>query len=154
MILRNDPYYLGFGLNVSLRPGCFNCPFVGLERVADFTIADCWRVATDHPEWDDNKGTSLVLVNTPKAKEIWEEVLKSGKVEGGAYDLDLAQMRNMPLQQKARKPKKYEEFNRIFDETHSFAVAAKCFMSRKLILKATLTYWVKKLGWFYFRRHQ
>ena len=153
-ILRNDPYYLGFGLNISLRSGCFHCPFVGLERVSDFTMADCWRVASDHPEWDDNKGTSLVLVNTPKVKGIWDEVFKDGKVEGGVYDLDLAQMRNMPLQQKVRKPKNYDEFNRIFDESYSFAAAAKCFMSKKLIIKAIITYWVKKLGWFYFRRHQ
>lgn len=153
-ILRNDPYYFGFGLNVSLRSGCFACPFVGLERVSDFTIADCWRVATSHPEWDDNRGTSLVLVNTRKAMGIWDEILKGGKVAGGAYDLDLAQLRNMPLQQRARKPKQYEEFNRIFDETHSFEEAAKCFLSWKLIVRANLTYWVKKMGWFYFRRHQ
>ena len=154
MILRNDPYYLGFGLNVSLRSGCFSCPFVGLERVSDFTIADCWRVATSHPEWDDNKGTSLVLVNTRKAMGIWDEILKDGKIAGGLYDLDLAQMRNMPLQQRARKPKQYEEFNRVFDETHSFEKAAKSFLSWKLTFRASLTYWVKKMGWFYFRRHR
>ena len=154
VILRNDPYYLGFGLNVSLRPGCFACPFVGLERVADFTIADCWRVATSHPEWDDNRGTSLVLVNTRKAVGIWEETLKGGKIAGGPYDLDLAQMRNQPLQQRVRKPKQYEAFNRVFAETHSFEKAAKSFMSWKLVFRASLTYWVKKMGWFYFRRHQ
>lgn len=154
VILRNDPYYLGFGLNASLRPSCFACPFVGLERVADFTIADCWRVATSHPEWDDNRGTSLVLVNTPKAVGIWDEILNGGKIAGGPYDLDLAQMRNMPLQQRARKPKQYEEFNRVFDEAHSFEKAARCFLSRKLLFRASLTYWVKKIGWFYFRRHQ
>lgn len=151
---RSDAYFLGFGLNVTLRPGCFTCPYANLERVADFTLADCWRVATSHPEWDDGKGTSLVLVNSAAAAVIWEELLASGKVKGGAYDLDLAQMRNMPLMQRARKPAMYERFQKIFDETGSFAEAARCFLTRKLVLRATLVYWIKRLGWFYFRRHQ
>lgn len=153
-VLRNDPYFLGFGLNVTLRTSCFRCPYTNLERVADFTIADCWRVAATHPEWDDGKGTSLVLVNSAKAEAIWKELLASGKVKGGAYDLDLAQMRNMPLMQRARKPAMYERFQKIFDETDSFAEAARCFLTRKLVLRATLVYWIKRLGWFYFRRHQ
>lgn len=152
--LRNDPYYLGFCLNVTLRPSCFKCPYTNLERVADFTIADCWRVATTHPEWDDGKGTSLVLVNSAKAEAIWRELLASGKVKGGAYDLDLAQMRNMPLMQRARKPSMYDSFQKVFKETGSFEEAAKCFLSHRLILKANLVYWVKKLGWFYFKHHQ
>ena len=154
MILRNDPYYFAFGINVSLRPGCFTCPFVGLERVADFTIADCWRVASSNPEWDDNRGTSLVLVNTAKAQAVWDRIQASGRVKGGAYDLDLAQLRNMPLQQHAHKPNSYDAFNKVFDETGSFAEASKVFLSRKMTLKATIVYWVKKLGWFYFRRYQ
>lgn len=153
-VLRNDPYYLAFGIGDSLRPGCFNCPFIGLERVADFTIADCWRVAASNPEFDDGKGTSLVLVNSPKAAAIWKDVLASGKIKGGAYDLDLAQMRNMPLMQKAHKPRSYESFQRVFNETKSFNEAAKVFLTRKLLLKATIVYWVKKLGWFYFKHHQ
>ena len=111
-------------------------------------------MAATHPEWDDGKGTSLVLVNSAKAEAIWKELLASGKVKGGAYDLDLAQMRNMPLMQRARKPAMYERFQKIFDETDSFAEAARCFLTRKLVLRATLVYWIKRLGWFYFRRHQ
>lgn len=152
--LRNDPYYLGFCLNVTLRPSCFKCPYTNLERVADFTIADCWRVATTHPEWDDGKGTSLVLVNSANAEAIWKELWASGKVKGGVYDLDLAQMRNMPLMQRARKSSMYDSFQKVFKETGSFEEAAKCFLSHRLILKANLVYWVKKLGWFYFKHHQ
>lgn len=153
-ILRNDPYYLAFGVNVSLRPGCFACPFVGIERSSDFTIADCWRVAASNPEWDDNRGTSLVLVNTAKAQETWVRIHTEGRVKGGMYNLDLAQLRNMPLQQRAQKPNSYDRFNKIFDESGSFDAASKVFFSRKLTIKATLIYWVKKIGWFYFRKHQ
>ncbi len=154
MILRNDPWYLGFGLNATLREGCFKCPYVSLERVADFTIADCWRVAASNPDWDDNKGTSCVLVNSDKAMDVWNEIAASGKINCGEYDLDLAQMRNKPLMQRALKPRMYDKVQKVFDETGSFSEAAKCFMSRKLVLKAWLVFWVKKLGWFYFRKRQ
>lgn len=154
MILRNDPWYLGFGLNATLRKGCFQCPYVSLERVADFTIADCWRVAASNPEYDDGKGTSCVLINSDKAKAIWDEVRQSGRVTCGEYDLDLAQMRNMPLMQRARKPEMYEAVQRVFDETKSFAEASRCFLSWKMILRARIIFWVKKIGWFYFRKRQ
>ena len=85
---------------------------------------------------------------------IWKGLLASGKVKGGAYDLDLAQMRNMPLMQRARKPLMYDRFQTVFSETGSFEAAAMCFISYRLVLKATLIYWVKRLGWFYFKLHQ
>lgn len=153
-IVGSDVFFAGYSTNTILRPGCFHCPYVGIERKSDFTIADCWRIAASKPEWDDNLGTSLVLVNTPKAMAIWKQVLESGIVRGGEYNLDLAQMRNMPLQQRASKPKCYEQFNRVFMETGSFASAAKVFYSRKMIVMAMITYWVRKFGWPYFRRHQ
>ena len=154
MIIRNDPWYLGFGLNATLREGCFSCPYTNLERVADFTIADCWRIAASHPEWDDNKGTSLVLVNTDKALAAWNEIATTGRVAFGEYDVDLAQMRNKPLMQKVMKPRMYDKVQKTFNETGSFSAAAKCFMSRKLVWRAKLIFWVKKIGWFYFRRKQ
>lgn len=154
MILRNDHWYLGYGLNATLRRGCFECPFTNLERVADFTISDCWRVASSHPEWDDNKGTSMVLVNSEKADRMWQELVSAGKIKCRDYDLDLAQMRNMPLMQKAMRPVYYDAVHKLFDEIGSFDQIAKFWMSRKVRILTTIKYWVKKLGWFYFRRKQ
>lgn len=154
MIIRNDPWYLGFGFGATFREGCFSCPYTTLERVADFTIADCWRIAASHPEWDDNKGTSLVLVNSDRALSVWNDIAASGKVAFGEYDIDLAQMRNMPLMQKAKKPRMYERVQKTFNETGSFAEASQCFMSRKLVWRTKLVFWIKRIGWFYFRRKQ
>ena len=153
-ILRCDPWYLGFALNATLRSCCFSCPYVSLERVSDFTIADCWRIAASNPEWDDNRGTSLVLVNSDKARLVWDEIVESKRVAASAYDIDLAQMRNMPLMQRAIKPAMYDEVQKTFDATGSFSAAAKCFMSRKLVWRAKMVFGVKKIGWFYFRKRQ
>lgn len=154
VIMRADPWYLGFALNATLREGCFKCPYVSLERVSDFTIADCWRIAASNPKWDDNKGTSCVFVNSGKAKKVWDEVRATGSISCGEYDLDLAQMRNMPLMQRAIMPGMYKKVQRVFDETGSFSAASKYFMSCKMVWKAKIIFWVKKFGWFYFRKRQ
>ena len=149
-----DPYFHGFSINAFLRSCCYTCPYARLERVGDFTIGDCWRVAASNPEYDDNRGTSLVLVNTDKAAEIWERVLKAGRVNGGDYDIDLAQCRNMALMHPPAKPRCYDGFMACFEETHSFREAAKLYMNWKKTGRYALMYYVKRFGWFYFKHHQ
>ena len=126
-----DPYFREFSKNTMLRDGCFKCPFAALSRPSDITIADCWRVAASNPEWDDNRGTSNVLVNTKRGAVLWDDVVTTGNVESHPYDLRLAQMRNHSLMEPSRKGGR-----------------------QKLLAYYWVQYWVKRIGWFYFRRHQ
>lgn len=69
-----DPYLRGFVGNLYLRPSCYDCQFKGISRQSDFTLADYWGVWEQLPEHHDGKGTSLVLLHTQKAKQLWEEL--------------------------------------------------------------------------------
>lgn len=69
-----DPFLQAFTKDICLRNSCTNCCAKGLERCTDFTLGDYWGVWDQHPEWDDNKGVSLVLVHTEGAKSILELV--------------------------------------------------------------------------------
>lgn len=69
--LKEDPYMLGFLRNYFLRPSCYKCIYAKLPRVSDITLGDFWGIDNKHPELDDNKGTSLVLVNTEKGREMF-----------------------------------------------------------------------------------
>ena len=149
-----DSYFHGFSINAFLRSSCYTCPFAKLERFSVFTIGDCWRVATSNPEYDDNKGTSLVLVNSDKAKSIWEMIQARGNIEGGTYNIDLAQSQNMALMHPPMKPKCYDNFKCIFEEAKSFTAAAKCYLDWKKTLKYMLLYYLKRIGWFYFKHCQ
>ena len=153
-ILRNDPYYLGFGLNITLREGCFKCPFVGIERKSDITIGDCWRVGASNPIADDNRGTSMVLINTARGADFFNLVKRNSNLKIFDYNLDLAQMRNEPLMARIKKPRLYERFQKEFSETKSFEQSAKLYLSRKMIFKAKIIYFIKKFGWFYFKGKQ
>lgn len=56
------------------RPSCENCKFKGYNRVSDITLGDFWGIWDIDPEMDDNKGTSVVLLQSEKGKMLWEEI--------------------------------------------------------------------------------
>jgi coenzyme F420-reducing hydrogenase beta subunit len=59
-----------------LRPSCYECPFKSTKRPGDISIADYWLIENAAPEFDDNLGTSLVLINNKRGMEIFG-VIKS-----------------------------------------------------------------------------
>lgn len=70
----DDMYMQGFVNNLFLRPSCAQCQFKGLSRCSDITLGDYWGVWDQYPEFDDNKGTSLMLTNTGKGTEFLKRV--------------------------------------------------------------------------------
>jgi len=61
-----------FNHNCALRPSCHGCPFANLDRVADLTIGDYWGIERHLPEFDDDRGVSIVLVNTEAGRRAFE----------------------------------------------------------------------------------
>ncbi|MCD8348896.1 MAG: Coenzyme F420 hydrogenase/dehydrogenase, beta subunit C-terminal domain [Lachnospiraceae bacterium] len=56
-----------------LRPCCYECPYKDVMHPGDITIADYWGIEKAAPEFDDNKGVSLVLVNTDKGIKVFDK---------------------------------------------------------------------------------
>ena len=63
-----------FQSHMVLRPSCHNCKYTNLNRPSDITIADFWGIDKTMPEFDDNKGISLVLLNTKKGSDVFETI--------------------------------------------------------------------------------
>ncbi len=63
---KKDPYFRGFMKNLYLRPSCYACKCKNGRSGSDIVIADYWRINKVLPEFNDNKGISLILVNTEK----------------------------------------------------------------------------------------
>lgn len=59
-----------------LRPCCYECPYKSTVHPGDITIADYWGIEKAAPEFDDNKGVSLVLVNNEHGKKSFDEIKK------------------------------------------------------------------------------
>ncbi len=52
--------------DITLRPSCYRCPSKSGRSGSDITIADYWNIQNVAPEFDDDKGVGLVLINTEK----------------------------------------------------------------------------------------
>lgn len=59
------------------RRSCGVCPYANTRRPGDITIADYWGWEKTDPSFNaDDKGVSLVLVNTEKGRKLFEEARK------------------------------------------------------------------------------
>ena len=56
------------------RVSCASCQFKGYRRVSDLTIGDFWGIWDIAPEMDDNKGTSVVLVQSQQGAALLEQI--------------------------------------------------------------------------------
>jgi len=90
-----------FLFNKNLRPICHECPFKKIGRVSDYTVADFWGIKYVAPELDDNKGTSLMLLHSEKAKKLFENVKEKAVFK--EVDFELATKRNPMVKQSAKK---------------------------------------------------
>jgi len=88
--LSKDPYMQAFLKNTSLRESCYNCSFKKKKRVSDITLADYWGVNKKHPKYDDDKGTSLVIIHSSKGRELFDSINKNLKYERTNIDEALA----------------------------------------------------------------
>lgn len=72
--LQNDLFLKLFLSNICLNSSCYNCKYNGIPRIADITLGDFWGIKKFHPEMDDDKGTSVVLINNSKGDTLFNRI--------------------------------------------------------------------------------
>lgn len=70
----HSKYMRLFLSRICQNTSCDNCHYRKLPRIADITLGDYWGVSQYHLEMDDNKGTSVVLLNTKHGEELFDSV--------------------------------------------------------------------------------
>ncbi len=73
-----DPFLRLFFNNVTDRPSCYSCHAKKRYRVTDFTMWDCFDVGKFSKKLDNDLGVTRILLHTPKAVQIWNEIKKNG----------------------------------------------------------------------------
>jgi coenzyme F420-reducing hydrogenase beta subunit len=71
-------YMKGFLNNFYLRPSCYYCPAKKGKANSDFTVGDFWGVDKKYPELDDDKGISIVLINSDKGYSLYKSCSFNG----------------------------------------------------------------------------
>lgn len=112
---RKNHFMRAFLSNIILRPSCYNCKAKQGASLSDITIGDFWGIQNHHPEMDDDRGTSLVLINTEKGRAMidWSNVvcLKT--------DYEIAAYDNAGLKSFVKKPIKRDVFFHDLDGCNS-----------------------------------
>lgn len=63
-----------FGRALFLRPCCYRCPYTSMSRVGDFTLGDFWGLRPDELPEQQERGISLLIVNTSHASHIFDRL--------------------------------------------------------------------------------
>lgn len=127
-----------FYSNNALRPSCYECPFKKITHPGDITIADYWGIEKAAPEYDDNMGISLVLVNSERGRIIFE-IIKE-KVEWKATSIEDSMQQ--PLIAPFPKPNTREQFWKDYF-TLSFSSVARKYAEYDLYHRFRL--WAKTI---------
>ena len=68
---QNNLFMRAFLKNLILRPSCFSCPAKAGRSDADISLGDFWSIGRYLKEWDDDKGVTLVYLNSEKGQNYY-----------------------------------------------------------------------------------
>jgi len=70
----DSSFYTLFVDGTILRPSCYECKFSDFNRPSDITIGDFWGIEKTLPQFEDEQGISLILVNSRKGKTMFQSI--------------------------------------------------------------------------------
>lgn len=112
-------YYKVFLSGMACRKSCGRCKFNRLPRQGDFTLGDFWGIEKKYVEFNDNRGTSLVLLNTEKAGKIFRDI-SSKLTQYKLVDIETARKENANVFVSSKEHYERDRFMKIIRK-YSFA---------------------------------
>lgn len=83
---KQNTFIKAFLDNLILRPSCHDCAAKSGKSNSDLTIADFWGIHNIFPEIDDDKGISLVMINSKKGFKALEQPLNLYQVDKEKFE--------------------------------------------------------------------
>ena len=135
-----DFYMQTFLSDICLRKSCYYCNFKGENRTADITLADFWGINRLNKSINDNKGISLIIINSKKGKEIFELIKDKGEYEEVNFNEAISFNSSYNKASKINKNRN-EYFNKL--DENGFLGNYKEFVEKSIKEKIVIT--VKKI---------
>lgn len=139
-----DPYFISFIAFWSLRKVCFKCPFRNLKSGADITLGDYNNISELHPEMDDDKGSSVVIVSSQKGIEA----MKNVSIDVISFETTLSHVieANPSIIHNHKIPRVRKTFLRQLPLCQDFdALVIECQKLRTISFIWQLAWWIKRL---------
>lgn len=121
-----------FYRNITLRLACHKCYYSNVDRVSDITIADFWKGEKHYPDFFDNDGISLVLINNPKGNEIFSNI--SDKIDYIETDIQHGLQDNLVFATKP-DPERQNFFEDLNNKGYKKTLYKYSFPGKKIMLK-------------------
>lgn len=122
----HDLFFIGYlQAGNFTRPSCYQCHFKGFPQKSDITLADFWGIEKLDKSMDQDKGTSLVMVNSEKGLRLFETI--KDLIVFREFSIEDARKGNPAMEGslKAAKPNRKDFFKALDEE--KFEVVAKKF---------------------------
>lgn len=145
-ICRSDVYSSVFYENVALRPSCYGCPYTSLQRTADITLADAWGLKRNYAQWDDNRGVSLIFLNTQAGIQLFESAAHLKYTEVPLDDFMQPNMQHPTARPAGRGDFWDSLFQNGFETAALSSVKSQKKLKRRNQLKGTAVRFFRKLG--------
>lgn len=109
----SDSYTYLFYRHIMMRHSCGICPFTNVNnRPSDITIGDCWGAQKYNLFGNDDKGISLVIINTDKGKNLFKQISNITTV----VPIDIANFLQPNLQSPTTPHPKRSSFQRDYSK--------------------------------------
>jgi len=92
----HDLFFIGYLQSGNFaRPSCYECPFKGFPQKADITLADFWGIERIDQTMDQDKGTSMVMINSEKGHQLFDTIKE--KIEWKQFTMEDAYSGNSAI---------------------------------------------------------
>lgn len=96
-----------------LRPCCYQCPYKDIVHPGNITIADYWGIDKVAPEFNDNKGVSLVLLNDKKGLDAFWTVETDLKIKETRIEDSMQPPLQAPYNPPAEREKVWKDYDKV-----------------------------------------
>ena len=113
----HDLFFIGYlQAGNFTRPSCYDCHFKGFPQKADITLADFWGIENIDKSMDQDRGTSLVMVNSDKGMKLFDSI--KDNIEWRQFTMAVARKGNpaMDVSLKSAKPNRNQFFEALDKE--------------------------------------
>lgn len=131
---------IGRAMHIMQRRACYNCSFNGSNRCSDLTIGD-FHGADSNADYYNSYGTSILIVNTEKGKELFKLIDKS-KCVLFPVDYNLISIPNPRILQAGSPHKFRNQFGKIFI-VKGLDEAAKASWSIRQKIRMKIPYFIR-----------
>jgi len=137
-----DPYFNSFLENKTFRECCYTCKYATQKRVGDITLGDFWGVKKFHPEFYDQRGISIVLINSDKGERFFRDVYNDFDIVVSSMEKAVTTQHNLksPSHRHSLRGDVYKDINN--DSVDIFA-SAELRPSKKKLIKVYLKQGIK-----------